>query len=76
MRLTSAELIKHSHNINVSPCALTSRAFGIITIEGWSSDFPPLPSAFSSKRAMAYCLGTIMEFTAAGQSEIYTRVPN
>ena len=30
--------------------------FGIFTEKGWSSDFPPLPSAFSPKRVMAFML--------------------
>ena len=38
----------------VSPHALTSRAVWHITEKGWSSDFPPLPSAFSPKWAMAW----------------------
>ena len=43
-------------------------SFGIANEKGWSSDFPPLPSAFSSKWTMAsllrshngvYCCGTV-----------------
>ena len=34
----------------------TSWCSGILTEKGWSSDFPPLPSAFSPKRAMAFML--------------------
>ena len=41
----------------VSPHALTSRVVRHITEKGWSSDFPPPRSAFSSKRAMAFCFG-------------------
>ena len=37
----------------VAPHALASRAVWHITEKGWSSDFPPLPSAFSPKWAMA-----------------------
>ena len=46
----------------------TSWCSGILTEKGWSSDFPPLPSAFSPKRAMAlmlrshngvHCCGTV-----------------
>ena len=40
----------------VSPHALTSRAVWPITEKGWSSDFPPLPSAFSGKYPMAFML--------------------
>ena len=40
----------------VSPHALTSRVVWHVTEKGWSSDFPPLPSAFSPKRAMAFML--------------------
>ena len=38
----------------VSPHALTSRVVRHITEKGWSSDFPPLLSAFSPKWAMAW----------------------
>ena len=34
----------------------TSWCSGFLTEKGWSSDFPPLPSAFSSKWAMAFML--------------------
>ena len=34
----------------------TSWNSGIITEKGWSSDFSPLPSAFSSKYSMAFML--------------------
>ena len=34
----------------------TSWCSGILTEKGWSSDFPPLPSAFSPKRVMAFML--------------------
>ena len=34
----------------------TSWCSGILTEKGWSSDFPPLLSAFSPKRAMAFML--------------------
>ncbi len=37
----------------VAPHALASRAVWHITEKGWSSDFPPLPSAFSGKYPMA-----------------------
>ena len=46
----------------------TSWCSGFLTEKGWSSDFPPLPSAFSSKRTMAsmlrshngvHCCGTV-----------------
>jgi len=40
----------------VSPHALTSRVVRHVTEKGWSSDFPPLPSAFSPKRTMAFML--------------------
>ena len=51
-----------------SPHALTSRAVWHVTDKGWSSDFPPLPDAFSPKRTMAllsgshngvHCCGTV-----------------
>ena len=34
----------------------TSWCSGFLTEKGWSSDFPPLPSAFSPKRVMAFML--------------------
>ena len=46
----------------------TSWCSGFLTEKGWSSDFPPLPDAFSPKRAMAllskshngvHCCGTV-----------------
>ena len=52
----------------VSPHALTSRVVWHVTDKGWSSDFPPLPDAFSPKRTMAllsgshngvHCCGTV-----------------
>ena len=42
-----------------SSCACrhhTSWCCGFFTDEGWSSDFPPLPSAFSGKYPMAFML--------------------
>jgi hypothetical protein len=57
-------------------CGPSIEDFGIFSEKGWSSDFPPPRSAFSSKRAMAFLLRAIMEFTAAGQSGIHTPVPN
>ena len=42
-----------------STCACqhhTSWCSGIITEKGWSSDFPPLPSAFSDNSPMAFML--------------------
>ena len=60
----------------VSPHALTSRAVWHITEKGWSSDFPPLPSAFSSKWAMAFmlrshngvhCCGTVGDSHSSSQ---------
>ena len=38
----------------VSPHALTSRVVWHVTEKGWSSDFPPLLSAFSGKYPMAW----------------------
>ena len=52
----------------VSPHALTSRAVWHVTEKGWSSDFSPLPDAFSPKWTMAllseshngvHCCGTV-----------------
>ena len=40
----------------VSPHTLTSRNVWHITEKGWSSDFPPLLSAFSGKYPMAFML--------------------
>ena len=34
----------------------TSWCSGILTEKGWSSDFPPLPSAFSNNSSMAFML--------------------
>ena len=60
----------------VSPHALTSRAVWHVTEKGWSSDFPPLPSAFSPKRAMAllsgshngvHCCGTVGDSHSSSQ---------
>ena len=47
----------------------------MITDKGWSSDFTPLPSAFSKNVQWRRCLGAITELTAAGQSGIYTSFP-
>ena len=44
----------HIHkNFNCASRHHTSWCSGILTEKGWSSDFPPLPSAFSPKWAMA-----------------------
>jgi len=60
----------------VSPHALTSRVVWHVTEKGWSSDFPPLPSAFSPKRAMAFmlrshngvhCCGTVGDSHSSSQ---------
>ena len=60
----------------VSPHALTSRAVWHITEKGWSSDFPPLPSAFSGKYPMAFmlrshngvhCCGTVGDSHSSSQ---------
>ncbi len=60
----------------VSPHALTSRVVWHVTEKGWSSDFPPLPSAFSPKRAMAllsgshngvHCCGTVGDSHSSSQ---------
>ena len=40
----------------LSPRALTSRVVWHSSDKGWSSDFPPLPCAFSPKRIMAFML--------------------
>ena len=46
----------------------TSWCSGILTDKGWSSDFPPLPSAFSPKRAMAWFSESKAEWIRALQS--------
>ena len=46
----------HIHKNLFAPHALTSRAVWHVTDEGWSSDFPPLPSAFSDNSLMAFML--------------------
>ena len=60
----------------VSPHALTSRVVWHVTDKGWSSDFPPLPSAFSSKYSMAFmlrshngvhCCGTVGDSHSSSQ---------
>ena len=48
---------------------------GCLPIEGWSSDFAPLRSAFSSMRQWLACFRATMELTAAGQSGICTPFP-
>ena len=45
-----------NQKIMLAPHVLTSRVVWYFTEKGWSSDFPPLPSAFSPKRAMAFML--------------------
>ena len=57
-----------SHKIVLSPHALTSRAAWHFTEKGWSSDFPPLPSTFSPKRAMAWFSESKAEYIRALQS--------
>ena len=60
----------------VSPHALTSRVVWHVTEKGWSSDFPPLPSAFSGKYPMAFmlrshngvhCCGTVGDSHSSSQ---------
>ena len=60
----------------VSPHALTSRVVWHVTEKGWSSDFPPLPSAFSDKCLMAFmlrshngvhCCGTVGDSHSSSQ---------
>ena len=60
----------------VSPHALTSRVVWHVTEKGWSSDFPPLPSAFSSNSLMAFmlrshngvhCCGTVGDSHSSSQ---------
>jgi hypothetical protein len=54
MRTTSAESensLEKNKTYRLVPLHREHSAF--LPIKGWSSDFPPLPSAFSSKRAMA-----------------------
>ena len=55
---------------------LTSRAFNFSSCKGWSSDFPPLPSAFSSNCLMAFllrshngvhCCGTVGDSHSSSQ---------
>ena len=46
-------MIHNPTKIIVSLHALTSRVVWHVTEKGWSSDFPPLPSAFSGKYPMA-----------------------
>ena len=60
----------------VSPHALTSRVVWHVTEKGWSSDFPPLLSAFSGKYPMAFmlrshngvhCCGTVGDSHSSSQ---------
>ena len=60
----------------VSPHALTSRVVWQVTEKGWSSDFPPLLSAFSGKYPMAFmlrshngvhCCGTVGDSHSSSQ---------
>ena len=54
----------------------TSWCSGILTEKGWSSDFPPLPSAFSDNSPMAFmlrshngvhCCGTVGDLHSRSQ---------
>ena len=68
------------HNPQKLNCAYrhhTSWCSGILTEKGWSSDFPPLPSAFSPKRAMAWfsenkaeCIRALSSANAIEQSSM------
>ena len=54
--MKACALVDSTKKTKLASHALTSRAIDVSSCKGWSSDFPPLPSAFSSKRAMALML--------------------
>ena len=56
------------HKNMLAPHTLTSRVVWHVTDKGWSSDFPPLPSAFSSKYSMACFSEGKAEYIRALQS--------
>ena len=64
----AASSLYRFHEKMLAPHALTSRVAWHLSDKGWSSDFSPLPSAFSPKWTMAfmlrshngvYCCGTV-----------------
>ena len=76
MRIASAESENSLEKKNVSPGTLTSRAFSIFSNKRLVFRLSSTPKRLLENSQWRLCLGAIMEFTAAGQSEIHTRVPN